>query len=114
MENMKALRRVILGRLFDHLREHYGIELTREAFVDGDLSLRRIDELLAFKSDLRIGELRGALGRLEEGTYGTCIVCKARMQAELLLDDPTRRCCSGCEKRLSRAAIHSGHASLHL
>jgi len=114
MENMKALRRVILGRLFDHLREQYGIELPREAFVESDPSLRRIDELLAFKSDLRIGELRSALGRLEEGTYGLCVVCKARIQAELLLDDPARRCCPACEKRLSHAAIHSQHSSLQL
>jgi RNA polymerase-binding transcription factor DksA len=60
--------------------------------------LNQIDALLAFKSDLRIEELRSALDRLEEGIYGDCVLCKRPIDHESLDQDPARRYCEQCEK----------------
>ncbi len=63
----RAMRRVILSSLYDQLNARYTIEWSRESFVGGHLSLPQIDAVLAFKSDPRLEELRGALSRLESG-----------------------------------------------
>jgi hypothetical protein len=99
MKSRRATRRVVLSSLFEHLEQRFGVDWSRETFVDGSLSLPQIDALLAYKSDPRIEELRGALGRLERGTYGTCCCCKARISESLLERDPARRFCAECEQR---------------
>ncbi len=96
-KSKRAMRRAILSDLFEHLEEYYGCDWSRDTFVDGQLSLHQIDALLAFKSDPRLEELRGALVRLEDGTYGTCIGCKHDISQEVLDRDPTQRVCSECE-----------------
>ncbi len=104
-KSKRLLRRAVLASLFDHLQEQYGIEWSREAFVDSQLSLPQIDAILAFKSDPRLDELRGALGRLESGTYGICIGCKRAISGETLGVDPARRFCPACEQRVSQRRI---------
>ena len=99
MKSRRAMRRVVLSSLFDHLEQRFGVDWSRDTFVDGSLSLPQIDALLAYKSDPRIEELRGALGRLERGTFGVCCCCKARIPASVLERDPARRFCGECEQR---------------
>jgi RNA polymerase-binding transcription factor DksA len=99
MKSRRAMRRVILTSLFDHLERRFGVDWSRDTFVDGSLSLPQIDARLAYKSDPRIEELRGALGRLERGTFGKCCCCRARIDDELLDRDPARRFCAKCEQR---------------
>jgi len=99
------LRRAILTSLYNHLKVFYGIEWRREAFVDGQLSHHDIDALLAFKTDPRLDELRGALNRLEEGTYGQCLACKNDVSQELLDRDPARRFCPACEQQLAHRTV---------
>jgi len=92
-----VMRRAILSRLFEHLEGSYSIDVSKEMFIGGTFGTHQIDAVLAFKSDARIDELRGALGRLEDGTYGKCIRCKRPMPQPLLDEDPARRFCAECE-----------------
>jgi RNA polymerase-binding transcription factor DksA len=96
-KSKRVMRKKILRSLFMHLVETYDIGISEDRFVD-ELSLSQIDALLAFKSDLRIEELRCALDRLEEGTYGDCVLCKRAIDHESLDRDPARRYCEQCEK----------------
>ena len=115
MKSRRAMRRVVLSSLFEHLEQRFGVDWSRDTFVDGALSLPQIDALLAYKSDPRIEELRGALGRLERGTYGICCCCKARMPASVLEQDPARRFCAECEQRyLHHATQHDIQPSAFL
>jgi len=97
VKSKRAMRRAILSRLFEHLVDTYGIDVSRETFLSGSFGMHQIDALLAFKSDPLIDELRSALGRLEEGTYGICMTCKKPLLQQLLNEDPARRLCGECE-----------------
>jgi hypothetical protein len=105
MKSKRVLRRAILVRLYDHLLDAYGLDCPRESFVSGQLALREIDALLAFKSDPRIDELRGALERIEQGSFGTCIACKGEINQDLLVVDPAMRLCERCERLYSHMRI---------
>lgn len=97
VKSKRAMRRAILSRLYEHLLEMYAIDVARETFLSGSFGINQIDALLAFKSDPLIDELRSALGRLEDGSFGSCMTCKKPLPQRLLDDDPTRRLCSECE-----------------
>jgi hypothetical protein len=103
-KSKRVMRRAVLGKLFDHLVEFYGIEGTRESFVDGQFSHHQVDAILAFKSDTTLDELQSALDRLDAGTYGVCISCKKDIGPEVLDSDPARRVCSTCEQEISHVA----------
>jgi len=98
------MRRVVLRRMFDLLEQTYGIDLDREDFVGERTSLHEIDAVLAFKSDPRLEELRGALERIDEGSFGVCIGCKSDIDQQLLDEDPGRRMCEKCEKEYNRSS----------
>ncbi len=105
MQNgVRSLQRAVLSKLFDHLREYYGVDSTRDFFAEGRLNLHQIDALLAFKTDPELDELRAALDRLERGTYGVCITCKHPISREILERDPGRRICAGCEQGFNHGA----------
>ncbi len=113
-KRMRAVRCAILCRLFEHLEDAYGIDWSKELFVNGQLSLHQLDALLAFKHDAVIDELWSALERLDAGVFGTCIQCKRQIDRDLLHRDPTRRVCSGCEEAFSHSALLHGSASASL
>lgn len=102
-KNKSAMRRAILRRLFEHLEEYYGIDWSRETFIDGQLSMHQIDAMIAFKSDARLNELRAALNHLEDGSYGICIGCKREIEERVLALDPARRFCTDCEQDFNHA-----------
>ena len=106
-KSKRVMRRAVLASLYDHMQDAYGVEWAREAFVDGQLSLNELDALLAFKSDPRIDELRGALDRLQCGTFGMCLACKGRIGQELLDADPAQRLCVPCEQLYSHILVHT-------
>ena len=110
----RVMRRRILQSLFDHLELNYGLEHIRESLINGQFTDREIDAVLAFKSDSRLDELRGALARLENGTYGICIGCKKMITQQSLDIDLTRRLCSDCERQFSHrlVAVHASHSSV--
>ena len=50
------------------------------------------DELDAAEADVEAVER--ALGRLDDGTYGTCEVCGGAIGADRLTDEPATRTCA--------------------
>ncbi len=109
-KSSRAMRHLILSKLYEHLEARYGMEGTREEFTSGEISLHEVEAILAFKSDPRLDELRGALERLEDGSYGVCLSCKREISRDLLETDPVRRMCSACETRFSHSeAQGTGH-----
>jgi RNA polymerase-binding transcription factor DksA len=102
-KSRRVMRRAILSSLYAHLQDAYGVELAEDSFVHGQISIQDVDALLAFKSDPRIDELRGALDRLERGVFGQCLACKQTIDQELLSTDPTHRLCATCERIYSQA-----------
>ncbi len=109
----RLMRRAIISSLFDHLRAYYGIESLEGMFLNEQISEWEIDGILAFKSDSRLDALRGALARLENGTFGTCIGCKRQIRQADLDKDLTRRVCDRCEKEFINRLVES-HASQSL
>jgi hypothetical protein len=103
----RSVRHAILCRLYEHLEETYGIEMSRETFTNGSLPIHQVDVLLSYKSDPVIDALRGALERLEDGSYGTCLSCKRTIPQGALDQDPTRRLCSACEDRVRTEMLHA-------
>ena len=97
-----AMRRSILSFLLDRLRGTYELELHDLTQGIDDLSMCELDALLSFRSDSKLEELRGALTRLDNGKFGICIGCKNRIDWSILLSDPGRRVCPGCEGELSK------------
>ena len=95
-----AMRRSILSLLLDRLRGTYELELHDLTQGIGDPSMYELDALLSFRSDSKLEELRGALTRLDNDKFGICIGCKNRFDWSLLLSDPARRVCPGCEGEL--------------
>lgn len=57
--------------------------------VDDSIDL---ELLAAVEADLDAVE--ASLAALDDGTYGTCAVCRSEISAELLASDPVRRTCS--------------------
>jgi RNA polymerase-binding transcription factor DksA len=98
----RAMRRLVLSRMFDLLEQKYGIDIDREEFLGERVSLHEIDAVLAFKSDPHLDELRGALERIDDGSYGVCIGCKTEIGQRLLDDDPACRICAKCVKEYNR------------
>lgn len=103
----RIMRRAILSRLFEHLRTDYGLEWPEDTFLSGQISEVEIDGILAFKSDPKLDELRGALERLENGTFGICIGCKRQIRQSDLDKELTRRVCTRCEKQFVNRLVES-------
>ena len=99
-----AMRGAVLSRMCDLLEQTYGIQLNREEFTGERASLHAIDAVLSFKSDPRLDELRGALDRIEDGTFGVCIGCKKLISQPLLTREPARRMCEECERKYNRSS----------
>ena len=98
------MRRAVLYRMFDLLEQTYGIDVNREEFVGEGVSLHGIDAALAFKSDPRLEELRGALERIDDGSFGVCLGCRSPISWRLLDEEPARRMCEKCEKEYNRSS----------
>ncbi len=98
------MRRVVLSRMFDVLDQTYGIDVDRRDFVEERVSLHEVDAVLAFRSDPRLEELRGALERINDGSFGLCIGCKTEIDQRLLDEEPARRICEICEKKYNRSS----------
>ena len=107
------MRRAVLSRMYDLLEQSYVIDRSREEFVRDVLSLHEIDAILSFKSDPHLDELRGALDRIEDDTFGICIGCKADIGQEQLVDDPARRMCSVCEHEFNKPVLYPDNYGVH-
>jgi RNA polymerase-binding transcription factor DksA len=100
-----VLKRMVLDKLYDHLHDHYSFSRPKSQFVDKNLPQHDIDAAIAFKSDIRIEELRIALARIEDGNFGYCLHCGMEISMEDLRSDPTRRFCTTCEQILIGSSL---------
>ena len=98
------MRHVILGRLYTHLQDQYSISLPASLPLEDRHTLHQLDAMLAFRSDPLLVELRAALDRLEDGTFGLCLSCKEEIDEDLMDRDPTRRMCVRCERVYSHVS----------
>lgn len=102
-KSSRHMRHVILGRLYTHLQDQYSISLSESFPLEDRLSLHQLDAMMAFRSDPLLDELRAALDRLEDGTFGLCLSCKEEIDEEMMDQDPTRRMCVRCERVYNHA-----------
>ena len=70
------------------------VVMTQETDDEGAQVLD-LDRLAVVEADLAAVE--HALGRLDAGTWGTCEVCAAPLEAELLRERPVARTCPAHE-----------------
>lgn len=94
-----VMRRSILTLLVDQLKASCDLDFPEGTKATDVITNREIDALLSFRSDPKLDELRGALTRLDNGTFGICIGCKNRIDRPLLFRDPGMRICPDCEER---------------
>jgi RNA polymerase-binding transcription factor DksA len=113
VKTLRTMRREVLSRLFDHLRENYGLDWVPDTMVEGLPPVHQLDAALAFRSDPVLDGLRSALSRLDNGTYGACINCKSEIGEDTLKVDPTRRVCPSCEKKFSGAFSMRVESHIH-
>ncbi|MEA2497809.1 MAG: hypothetical protein QOH26_214 [Actinomycetota bacterium] len=98
-----------LASLEQQLREHgvdpqgEGIEVdVDEGFADSAQATTERSELLALIEQLGATrqEVRAALQRLEDGTYGKCVNCGKEIPAERLEAIPAAALCLECKQKL--------------
>lgn len=94
------MRRLILSRLCDYLDQNYAVVFPKESFLGGTITPHQLDAILAFKSDPVLVELRLAVARVDDGTFGICLSCKRPMNQHILDVDPVRRVCLACEEEI--------------
>lgn len=106
-ERLAELREQLEGQLARLLRS---IEASEAALAPVELDqsrvgrLSRMDELqnqsltrnLHEREEVRLGMIRGALERMEAGTYGACTACGSGISYERLLVFPEAPECGNC------------------
>jgi RNA polymerase-binding transcription factor DksA len=92
-----VMRRTIVALLVDRLKASHDLEFPSGTHALDGISNYEIEALLSVRNDPQIDELRGALDRLDNRTFGICIGCRTRIDWSLLLRDPCRRVCPDCE-----------------
>jgi DnaK suppressor protein len=60
-----------------------------------------VDKLERESSQLRA--VRGALGRIEDGSFGTCVDCEEKISKQRLAAVPWTRSCLSCQEAADRA-----------
>jgi DnaK suppressor protein len=63
------------------------------------------------RSSTRMREIKAALGRMEEGSYGTCVECEEPIGLKRLAAVPWTATCIACQEAVERAAIEDGVAA---
>ena len=98
--------------LLRYMEDHYCVpnSITDELRTDPRVEL--LDRLMAFRSSTWYYELRAALLRIEDGSYGRCMICTGRISPEKLEFLPTSRLCSDCLQDLEKhEALVGAHFS---
>ncbi len=57
----------------------------------------------------RLEQIQAALSQMDMGLYGLCCDCDARIERELLNQDPARQRCQRCETKRLEARMHQHH-----
>lgn len=80
-------------------QDHVGAEL-HPAEVASEFVQREIDLSMLSKIEGEIDDVQRALAKLDDGTYGTCEACHARIAEARLQALPAARFCVTCEARV--------------
>jgi DnaK suppressor protein len=66
--------------------------------------VRDVADVVVVWSQEAVGEIRAALARMEDGSYGICEPCGKPIRVERLVAIPQARCCVACQGH--RDAMH--------
>lgn len=94
---VEAVRQKLIAQLME---EAHPIPAGWEGTPEEAVSLKAIDRMMAFRSHPLFHEIRAALERMEDGTYGQCTLCRDAIPKESLINLPTVRFCHRCGERL--------------
>lgn len=99
-------REQLRGEIRDAL---LNVDADRFAVIAGQLTESHEQSLVDLLSEVRhadvardveeINDIRGALARLDSGTYGRCVVCDGAIAAPRLEAYPTARRCLACQQK---------------
>jgi DnaK suppressor protein len=84
-EQIEEFRASLLGALAQH-----------EARIDTDVDPHDIAALVQRRSERARAEILGALARMEDGTYGSCVGCGEPIPEDRLAAVPHARHCAAC------------------
>ena len=102
---------------FQEILKHKEAELAQVLRERGGIAIERsadpMDEIQsASERDLAIGnvdrestllrDVKGALGRIHDGSFGTCIDCESEISAKRLKAVPWALCCIQCQETADR------------
>lgn len=103
MPDVSATRRLLEGQLNELMERASGIEEVLSDRGDSDWEENAVemeaDEAMAAVGDVtkkEIQEIRLALSRLSNGTYGVCVTCGKPIAPERLSELPSTSTCSRC------------------
>jgi RNA polymerase-binding transcription factor DksA len=89
------------GKIEADLRKPGNRDWTERATeLENEEVLRRLDEAEVAE----IGDIRAALARLDDGSYGTCQRCGGRIKKRRLATLPFTRTCISCAEEAAEAA----------
>ncbi len=100
MMQLMQLKKNIVAQMYQRMYENHHVPEEVESMMKELPNTQQLDRLLAFRGDPWLYEFRTALKRMEEGTYGTCMLCKDDISLEKLQLDPLIRICDKCVDRL--------------
>lgn len=91
--------------LIDRAPADSGDQATGDALADLNLAIidRHVQE---------IRDIEAAKGRIEDGSYGTCIDCGAEIEFERLLAYVTAKRCFSCQRQREKTYAHEGNPTL--
>lgn len=73
------------------------------ADVASELAQAEGDDALRQAADQQIAEIDAALGRIDDGSYGTCVDCDATLDEERLEARPEAARCMSCQQAMEGA-----------
>jgi len=86
---LEEVRAQLEERVSTILREEYG------RAVEPGVPVRYY---LDFTSDNRLQQLREALERMDNGTYGSCVICGRTIPRAVMMKSPLSLLCGSCRK----------------
>ena len=86
-------------------RNRDGIAIERAADAVDELQLSREREMTTRnleRNSAMLSNVRAALGRIAEGTYGNCLECEEEISSKRLMAVPWATLCIGCQESAAR------------
>ena len=103
--NLDTTRKILETRLAELMNEAKEIDSELREPLDPDVEERAVEleddevlEGLGNAAVAEIGQIRRALGRIEDGTYGDCMQCGGNINEARLVALPHATLCMKCAK----------------